>query len=99
MIPELTLDMRDETFTTQRELTAIINDKLAATNAEYGGCYLRRIVITPHQEKLLKLDLAERFVFRWKNVKHKYLDNIDGIPIVLADEDQTICENCGDIHG
>ena len=99
MIPDLILDMRDDSFRTQAELTALINEKLADACREFGGCMLRQIIITPHQEKLLKLELAENFVFRWKNLKQKYLDNIGGAQVVLAEEDEPLgCSDCGGVH-
>ncbi|MGO8948918.1 MAG: hypothetical protein ACLQUY_14970 [Ktedonobacterales bacterium] len=82
----------------QAELTELINEKIDGFTADYGGGVLRRILITPHQEKLLKLKLAETFEFRWKSLKHKYLDRIDGTPVVLADKDAHVCSECGSIH-
>lgn len=98
MIPDLILDMRDETFATEGELTSLIHGKLAECGREDGTCLPRQIVITPHQEKLLKLELAEQFVFRWKNLKGKSLTHIGTVPVMLAEPDALICGEYGRIH-
>lgn len=98
MTPAVLIDLRHDTFSTKAEMIALINEKTADFSARHGRGVLSQIIITPHQHKLLKLELALNFEFRWKNLKQKYLESIDGVPIVLLDEDVTICQHCGRLH-
>jgi len=99
MTPVVIIDLRDYEFTTRAELESLLRERLDEVRREFGRCEIGQIVITPHHEKMLKLELAENFEFRWKNLKNKHLENIGGTPVVKLEWGEEIgCLGCGGLH-
>lgn len=99
MAPMIIIDLRDDAFTTKSEMVELLRERMDEAYEEFGDCEIGQVIITPHHEKMLKLELAENFVFRWKNIKNKRLDNIDGTPIIKLEPDEPIrCPNCGGVY-
>ena len=96
MIPHATLDLRDYQIETVVELENIVKGSAEAIQQE--GLAVSAVVISDHQQKLLRL---ERYMQGEPLgiVKTQWITRVNGFEVVVAPAGMhVLCPACGGIH-